>query len=119
MSEKKPVSELTYIMNSVLTDEQVKDLIAKVASIIEENGGSVVHQEEWGSRRLAYPINKKRNGIYVHVVMETPGSSIARIERLMEINDNILRYMTLRLDAKMIRAYERRKTDGAAAPATA
>ena len=116
MSEKKNKYELTYIVNAVMGDDQIKDMVSRVNKYIEEHGGEILEVDEWGNRRLAFPINKKRNGYYVNMYFEAPGSLIQRLERAMEIDDNLLRYMTLRMDAKMLRHYERQKTDRAAAP---
>lgn len=118
MTETRNLYELTYIINAVLNDDQIKNVVARVQEIIEKNGGEVVDTDEWGSRRLAYPIEKKRNGYYVNLYANLIGPSIPRIERSMEIDDDILRYLTLRMDAKMIRHYERTrkaKADAAAA----
>ncbi|MEM6644655.1 MAG: 30S ribosomal protein S6 [Bacteroidota bacterium] len=121
MTETRNLYELTYIINAVLNDDQIKNVVARVKEIIEKNGGEVVDTDEWGSRRLAYPIEKKRNGYYVNLYANLIGPSIPRIERSMEIDDDILRYLTLRMDAKMIRHYERTrkaKADAAAAEST-
>ncbi|GAB5518776.1 MAG: 30S ribosomal protein S6 [Rhodothermales bacterium] len=121
MTETRNMYELTYIINAVLNDDQIKNVVTRVKEIIEKNGGEVVDTDEWGSRRLAYPIEKKRNGYYVNLYANLIGPSIPRIERSMEIDDDILRYLTLRMDAKMIRHYERTrkaKADAAAAEST-
>ena len=102
----KNTYELTYIVNAVLSDEQVKAVVKRVNKFIEDNGGELLRVDEWGSQRLAYPINKKRNGYYVNLYMNVPGEIIGRLERSLEIDDDILRYMTLRMDAKMIRRFE-------------
>lgn len=106
MGIEKHMYELTYIVNSVLSDDQIKDLVQKVTQYIAEGGGEIVEVDEWGSRRLAYPLQKKRNGYYVNMYFRAPGTYIARIERALEIDDNILRYLTLRMDPKMVRAYK-------------
>ncbi len=98
--------ELTYIVNSVISDEQVKELVARITEYVSDAGGEILEVDEWGSRRLAYPIEKKRNGYYVNMHFRSIGALIPRMERALEIDDNILRYMTLRLDAKMIRHFE-------------
>ncbi len=118
MAQQPYLYELTYIINGALSDEQIKNTVQRVTKYIEENGGQVREIDEWGTRRLAYPINKKRNGYYVNLYFEAPGELIPKLERAMEISDEILRYLTLRMDAKMIRHYERRKA-GAAAEADA
>lgn len=106
MAENKHMYELTYIINSVVSDDQIKDLVSRVSKFVEENDGELVDVDEWGSRRLAFPIQKKRNGYYVDMVFKAPGSIIPKLERALEIDDNILRYLTLRMDAKMIRHFE-------------
>lgn len=106
----KNAYEFTYIVNAVLSEEQIKAVVERINGLIKENGGDVKEVNEWGSRRLAYPINKKRNGYYVNMYMDAPGEFIVKLERALEIDDDILRYMTLRMDAKMQRSYEEKKT---------
>lgn len=112
MAQTKNQYELTYIVNAVLSDEQIKNVVARINRFIEENGGEIVEVDEWGTRRLAYPLSKKRNGYYVNMVARMPGEVIVRLERAMEIDDDVLRYLTLRMDAKMIRHYDRLKEKG-------
>jgi len=108
MSEPKNTYEFTYIINGALSDDQIKSNVERVSKYITERGGEVLEVEEWGTRRLAYPINKKRNGNYVNLYFKASGGLITRLERSLEIDDNMLRYLTLRLDAKMLRHYEER-----------
>ena len=117
MADEKNAYEFTYIINAVLGDEQIKAVVERVNKLIKENGGEITEVDEWGSRRLSYPINKKRNGYYVNLYMQAPGDILIRLERALQIDDDILRYMTLRMDAKMLRAYEQRKSQPKAAPA--
>ena len=114
MAENKHMYELTYVINSVISDDQVKDLVSRVSKFVEENDGDIVEVDEWGSRRLAFPIQKKRNGYYVDMYFKAPGAIVPKLERALEIDDNILRYLTLRMDAKMIRHYEASKAKRAA-----
>lgn len=108
--------ELTYIINGVLGDEQIKNVVQRVSKLIRDNGGEILEQDEWGTRRLAFPIRKKRNGYYVNVYFTAPPELIARLERGLEIDDDILRYLTLVLDAKMLRHFERQRSSGALRP---
>ena len=114
MASNKHTYELTYIVNSVISDEQVKDMVSRVTAYVTENAGEIIEVDEWGARRLAFPIQKKRNGYYVNMYFKAPGELIPRLERAMEIDDNILRYLTLRMDPKMVRHYEATKTKRAA-----
>jgi len=109
--------EMMYIVNAVLSDEQIKNVVSRVNAFIEKNGAELLEVDEWGSRRLSYPIEKKRNGYYVNMFFKSSGTLIQRLERAMEIEDDILRYLTLKMDAKMIRHYERRQTKKAEADA--
>lgn len=115
MATKQYTYELAYIVNSVISEGQIKDLISRVTAYISEAGAEIIEVDEWGTRRLSYPIQKKRNGYYVDMYFRSFGTLIPKLERVLEIDDNILRYMTLRLDAKMIRHYEESKTKRAEA----
>lgn len=105
--------ELTYVVNGVLNDDQIRGLVNRVRKFIDENGGEIIEVDEWGTRRLAYPINKKRNGYYVNLYFRADGDLIGRLERALQIEDDILRYLTLKMDAKMLRHYEVSKAEGA------
>lgn len=109
MANQNAMYELTYIISAVLNDDQTRSLINRVSKYIEEGGGEVIEADELGSQRLAYPINKKRNGYYVNLYFRGPGELIQRLERTLEIDDDVLRYLTLKMDAKMIRHFERQK----------
>ncbi len=108
MAEKNDY-ELTYIINAALGDDQIKEIVARVNKFLEESGAEAVEIDEWGNQRLAYPINKKRNGYYVNMYFRCDGEVIVKLERALEINDAVLRYLTLRMDAKMKRNNEVRK----------
>lgn len=101
--------ELTYILNAVLNDEQLEDLVQRVDKFIEEHGGTVLDKNVWGTQRLAYPIEKRRNGFYVNLTFQSGGELIARLERALDINDNVLRYLTLKMDKRMIQHRAKRK----------
>ena len=116
---KKNTYELTYILNAVLNDDQLQDLVARVDKFIEEHGGQVLDKNVWGSQRLAYPIEKKRNGYYVNLTFQSGGDLITRLERALDINDNVLRYLTLRMDRRMIEHRAKRKAAAAQAAAEA
>ncbi len=111
-ADAAPMYELMYIINPVLNEDQTKDIVQRVTQYLTENGAQVEHVEENGSQRLAYPIEKKRNGYYVVVNFRLPVSAnggLVKIERAMTINDDLMRHMVLRYDAKMERHYLARK----------
>ena len=109
----KNTYEFTYIVNSVLGDDQIKGLVNRVTKFIEKEGGNIIEVDEWGSQRLAYPIDKKRTGYYVNAYFEADGDLIARLERTLTLEDDILRFLTLKMDAVMLRHYEERKKERA------
>lgn len=98
--------ELTYIVNPVLEEEQFKAAVEKVNELINKNGGTIEETDEWGLRKFAYEMDKKNNGYYVNMYFEAPAEAIAVIERYMRIDDDIMRYLTLKYDAKMLRHRE-------------
>ena len=101
--------EFTYIINPVLEEDKFKEVVDKVNKLIESNGGEIDEVDEWGVRRFEYPINKKSNGYYVNMYFTAPAEAIAPIERTLRIDDDILRYLTLKYDAKMMRHRELQK----------
>lgn len=100
---------MTYILNPVLDDEQFSELVDLVSKLIKDNGGEIEEVDQWGVQKLAYPIDKKSTGYYVNLYFTAPGEAIQVVERNMRIHDDILRYLTLKYDAKMKRSYELRK----------
>lgn len=108
-TEVKNMYELTFIVSGVLKEQQTRQAIDRVQKLITDGGGEIIEADEWGSQRLAYKIEKKRTGFYVNVYFTAPGALIPRLERSMTIDDDILRYLTLRMDAKMQRHRERQK----------
>ena len=113
---KVPMYELMYIINPVLSEEQTKDIVQRVTAYLTDNGADVVQVNETGSQRLAYPIEKKRNGYYVIVNFRlTNPVALPKLERALRINDDVMRHMVLRYDAKMERHYTQQKADSASA----
>lgn len=101
--------ETTVIINPSIEDHQIDAILKNIEEMISKNGGTVTSLQRWGRKRLSYPINKRNNGYYAHFEFEINGNVIADIERNFEYDDNIMRYLTIRLDAKMQEAKERQK----------
>jgi len=90
--------ELTYIIDTSLEETARKELIEKFIGIIQQNGGEVEKVDEtWGKRRLAYPINDMMEGYYVLVTFKGEGELPREIERNLEINESVLRYLVIKL----------------------
>lgn len=103
MAEKRTY-ELMFIVDPDAGDEDVIKLSEGVQKIITGQGGSITKTEMMGKRQLAYEINHKKDGTYVLLEVEGSGAEIAEVERRMRVNDQILRYMTVRVDEMRRRA---------------
>lgn len=116
----KRTYEVIFIVDPAAADEEVIRLSEGVQKIITGQGGSIVKTEMMGKRQLAYEINHKKDGTYVLLEVEGSGSEIAEVERRMRVNDQILRYMTVRVDEARRRAQklkDRRARKAAKQPA--
>ncbi len=89
--------ESTYILNAVLADDVVNTITKKFEDTVTKNGGSVIESEAWGVRRLAYPIRKQTNGRYISLHFTAPGAVITKLERAYQLEDEILRWLTLEM----------------------
>ncbi|TXC70352.1 MULTISPECIES: 30S ribosomal protein S6 [Sphingomonas] len=90
--------EHTFLARQDLAQAQV-DALAEIATkIVNDNEGRVVKTENWGLRSLAYKIAKNRKAHYVMLEIDAPGSVIAELERQTQINEDIIRYMTVKVD---------------------
>lgn len=90
--------EVMYIADPETAGETIGKLNEAVEKLVTAEGGSIVKTEDIGRRRMAYTINKKREGYYVLFEIEGSGQEIAEIERRMRVNDAVLRYLTVRVD---------------------
>lgn len=94
-----PYYETVFIARQDLTESQVKDLTETVKKILEDQGGKIHKVENWGLRTLAYRIKKNRKGHYVLVESEAPGAAVIELERVLRLNEDVLRSLTVREDA--------------------
>lgn len=90
--------ELIFIVHPDLNEEALEEVCARVKNWISELGGTITKEHNWGSRRLAYPIRKTREGQYKLYEMEFDPSKIAELERDLVIVEPILRFLTVRLE---------------------
>jgi small subunit ribosomal protein S6 len=100
----KRTYEVIFIVDPAAGDEEVMRLSEGVQKIITGQGGNIVKTEMMGKRQLAYEINHKKDGTYVLLEVEGSGGEIAEVERRMRVNDQVLRYMTIRVDEARRRA---------------
>ena len=100
--------EILFIAEQNLGEPEVDTLTATVKGFIEKENGTVEKVEKWGKKRLAYPIGKNREGSYVLMIANAPGSSISEVERRMRVTDGVVKFITVRVDEDLKKA-ERRK----------
>lgn len=93
--------EVMYVIDTALEDQARTDVVNRFSSIVEANGGKVERVDEWGKRRLAYPINYKTEGYYVLMYMSAPSELPRELERNFKISDAILRYLVTRLEGEI------------------
>jgi small subunit ribosomal protein S6 len=94
-----PLYEHVFLARQDLAQAQVDALAENAAKIISDNGGSIAKTETWGLRSLAYRIQKNRKAHYVMLDIDAPAPAVAELERQTQINEDVIRYMTVRVDA--------------------
>ena len=93
-----PLYESVFIARQDVSAGTVDNLTDDFEKIITENGGSVARREYWGLRNLAFRIKKNRKGHYVMLNLDAPADAVHEMERNMRLNEDVLRYMTIRLE---------------------
>ena len=94
-----PFYEHVFIARQDIQTAQVDAIADDFTKIIENNGGKVANREYWGLRNLTYRIKKNRKGHYVMLNLDAPAAALAELERNARLNEDVLRYMSIRVDA--------------------
>jgi len=115
MSDARRSYETTYIINASIEDSQIEATIARIAEVIERNGGTITATNRWGRKRMAYAIEKKNNGFYINVEFEGPARMIAQLERVYQLDENIIRFLTILLDKYALEARTKKEAETTAA----
>ncbi len=100
--------ETVFIMTPVLSEDQAKETVGKFKKILKDGGCKVHHEEDWGLRKLAYPIQKKSTGFYHLIEFESDGTAIAKLETAYKRDERIIRFLTMRMDKHAL-AYAEKK----------
>ena len=100
--------ETVFIITPVLSEEQAKETVSKYKKILTEGGCNIVHQDDWGLKKLAYPIQKKTTGFYHLIQFEGPGTVISELELAYKRDERLLRFLTVALDKHAV-AYSEKK----------
>jgi small subunit ribosomal protein S6 len=94
-----PFYENIFIARQDISTTQVEALADTFANLVAENGGKIEKREYWGLRNLSYRMKKNRKGHYVLFNLEAPAAAVSELERNMRINEDVLRYLTIRVEA--------------------
>jgi small subunit ribosomal protein S6 len=100
--------EAVFIMTPVLSDEQMKETVKKFRDLLANQGAEIVHEANWGLRKLAYPIQKKSNGFYHLIEFKAEGSVVNNLEINFRRDERVIRFLTVKLDKHAI-AYNNKR----------
>ena len=104
--------ETVIILTPLLSEEATKEAIAKFRDILTEGGAEIIHEDNWGLRKLAYPMQKNSTGYYHLTEYKAPGELISKLELAFKRDERIMRFLTTALDKHAI-AYNEKKRSGA------
>ena len=101
--------ETVFIVTPVLSDAQVQEVADKFQGVITENGGRIVSGEEWGLKKLAYPIQKKTTGFYFLIEFEAEGDIVDILETQYRRDERVIRFLTFKMDKYAVEYAEKRR----------
>ena len=104
--------ETVIILTPLLSVETAKEVVAKYTKLLTDNGAEIIQEDNWGLRKLAYPIQKKTTGYYHLTEFKAPGDLINKLEIELRRDERVLRFLTIALDKHAI-AYNDKKRSGA------
>jgi small subunit ribosomal protein S6 len=104
--------ETTFITRSEISDDAQKALVERLQGVVGSFGGEVVLSEDWGRRKLAYPIQKESRGLYTYIVYTGKGDVVHEMERNLRLNEHVLRFLTVNLQNEFdSEAFRKRRAD--------
>jgi small subunit ribosomal protein S6 len=109
--------ETVFIMTPVLSDEQMKEAVAKFQKLLKDKGAEIIHEDHWGLRKLAYPIQKKTSGFYHLIEFKSEGTLISELEVAFKRDERILRFLSVALDKHAVAYNEKKRLNKAASTA--
>ena len=90
--------EAVFILHPVLSEDQVRETVEKFEGILKTKGATLNHRENWGLKKLAYPIQKKKSGFYTLLEFDAEGDIIAEFELQLRRDERVMRYLTVKFD---------------------
>ena len=101
--------ETVFILTPLLNEAQVTETVEKFRQVLKENGAEIIHEENWGLKKLAYPIQKKSTGFYVLMEFAAPSTIVDALELVYRRDERIVRFLTTALDKHAVAYNERRR----------
>jgi len=102
--------ETVFITTPVLSETQMKETVDKFKHVITSNGGEIIHEENWGLKKLAYPIQKKSTGFYYLIEFKAEGHLIELLELQFRRDEKIIRFLTMKMDKYSIEYSEKKRS---------
>ncbi len=101
--------ETVFILTPVLSDEQAKETVAKFVTLLKNNGAEIINEENWGLKKMAYPIEKKSTGFYNLVEFKAEPTVVNTLETGYRRDERVIRFMTVKLDKYAAQYAEKRR----------
>ncbi len=101
--------ETVFILNPVLSEDQAKDAVEKFVKVLKKANAEILNNEQWGLKKLAYPINKKSTGFYNLIEFTAPSTAIDTLETEYRRDESVMRFLTTALDKHAVVYNERRR----------
>jgi len=105
----KKMYESAVIINAALEEDQIQSIISRIKELISSNDGEITDIEDWGRKRLAYMIRKSKIGYYIIFQFNTYPQIISTLEKFYKLDENILRYLTIKLTKNALEQIEKNK----------
>ncbi len=102
--------ETVFILTPVLSEAQMKETVEKYRKMILDEGGEIVHEEDWGLRKLAYPIQKKSTGFYQLIEFKAKPDFIEKLEVLFRRDERVIRFLTFKMEKYAVIYSEKRRS---------
>jgi small subunit ribosomal protein S6 len=109
--------ELGFILNPEVSEEQTRGILNRVEQIVATHGGQIVRVNQWGRRRLSYPIDHHRDGNYIFIDMILTPETVTELDRTLKVSEEVLRHLMKRRDAKAVQKEREARAAAAAAAA--
>ena len=102
-------NETVFILTPVLSDEQMKETVAKFKSLLTDNGAEILNEETWGLKKMAYAIQKKSTGFYCLLEFKAEPTIVKKLETGYRRDEKVIRYITVKLDKYAVEYAEKRR----------